>query len=72
MKGRTTESGNVERYTKRDDNANNMNREELCLSNMKMSRLDFSLDSKLVLAEVPRGVVIFMRLKDYSICWRVG
>lgn len=71
MKGRTTESGKVERYTKRGDNASNMNREELCLSNVK-SRLDFSLDSKLVPAEVPRSVVIFMRLKDYSICWRVG
>jgi len=41
VKGRTTESGKVERYTKRGDNANNMNREELYLSNMK-SRLDFS------------------------------
>lgn len=71
MKGRTTESGKVERYTKRGDNANNMNREELHLSNMK-SRLDFSLDTKLVPAEVPRSVVTFMRLKDYSICWRVG
>ena len=72
MKGRTTESGKVERYTKRGDNASNMNREELYLSDMKKSRLDFSLDSKLVPAEVPRSVVIFMRLKDYSICWRVG
>lgn len=71
MKGRTTESGKVERYTKRGDNANNMNREELYLSNMK-SRLDFSLDTQLVPAEIPRSVVIFMRLKDYSICWRVG
>lgn len=72
MKGRTTENGKVERYTKRGDNASNMNREELYLSDMKKSRLDFSLDSKLVPAEVPRSVVIFMRLKDYSICWRVG
>ena len=72
MKGRTTENGKVERYTKRGDNASNMNREELYLSDMKKSSLDFSLDSKLVPAEVPRSVVIFMRLKDYSICWRVG
>ena len=72
MKGRTTENGKVERYIKRGDNASNMNREELYLSDMKKSRLDFSLDSKLVPAEVPRSVVIFMRLKDYSICWRVG